>query len=91
MREVDLDQLSAFLSELEIVDEIKVDLFKARNQGAYGLIQDAVRTHFDKARKDEDPKRAFEPPFITALRALVDELAGPAEVREKRLTMDFTA
>ena len=91
VREVDLGQISAFLAELESTDEVKVDLFKARSQGAYQLIQDAVRTHFDKARKDEDGKRDFEPPFITALRALVDELAKPSDVREKRLTMDFTA
>jgi hypothetical protein len=91
VRDVDLTTLSAFLKALEAADDIHVDLFEARAQGAFGQIQNAVRTHVDRARQDQDSKRAVEPPFITALRALVDELAAPAEARDKRLSMEFTS
>jgi hypothetical protein len=86
---VDLAELDAFLDELEACAGLRVDLFGSRRGGARGHIANAVRLELEGAGAKKHSARAPEPPFIAALRALVDELAAPAPQREGRISATF--
>ncbi|MEG3180075.1 hypothetical protein [Sphingomonas sp. LT1P40] len=89
VKTVDLAPLSEFLQELEAVEDIALNLYPDRAQGAFGMIQNAVRTQIDKATQEGETAESREPPFIMALRTLVDQLALPTDVQAKQLSMDF--
>ncbi len=91
VRAADLAELQAFLDELEACSYININLYPQRQQAAYGRIQNAVVANFDLARSPDKQHFLFEPPYITALRALIDELASPTKTREEILAMRFTA
>lgn len=91
VRAVDLSELNAFLAALKEVAEIEINLFEDRPQGAFAAIQLQVLKSLNEIRVSTDVKQELEPPFIIALRALVDMMALPAKERERRLKMEFSS
>lgn len=88
-RSVDLGELKAFLAALKSKAKISIDLQDGRPQGAAKAIELAVLKSLEELRTSKDVNRELEPPFITALRALIDTMAAPAAERDRRLTMEF--
>ena len=91
VQEVDLSELKAFLAALKEVAEIEIDLFEYSPQGAFGAIQLQVLKSLNEVRASTDVKKELEPPFIIALRTLVDMMASPTKERERRLKMEFSS
>lgn len=91
VRSVDLGELQEFLAALKTVGAIKLDLGGDNPQGALKSIEGAVSTRIAEAKRDAagDEKPFFEPPFISALRALVAELAAPVSRREQRIKAEL--
>jgi hypothetical protein len=90
VRSVDLSELKAFVNALKEVDVIKMDLGGENQQGVLKSIEAAVDKCILDAKKvagSEAP--SFEPPFISALRALVTELAAPAAWRDQRIKAEL--
>ena len=85
----DLASLQDFLSALEEFTGIQVDLRQASGQGAFNEISTEVRQRVERQRAEDGRLALKEPPFITALRALVSILAGPADERSKRLAVEL--
>jgi hypothetical protein len=86
---VDLAEFDLFLTELEKSAGLKVDLFASQRSGARRAIESTIIAELERARRDKNANRAPEPPFVTALRALVGELAAPPDKREGRIGMVF--
>jgi len=85
---VDMSQLEAMLDKLADEAEIRVDLRKADSEGAHGMICNEVRAQVDRTR-DEDGRIVLEePPYITALRALIGEIAKPADDPTRRIAIE---
>jgi hypothetical protein len=85
-----LDGLNRFLAALSAEGALEVDLLPERHNGADAFIRDRVFKTLrqqvdDRARMIEAGREkqapAIEPPFIAALRALLDRLGRPAEER----------
>lgn len=89
IRAVDLDELNQFLAALRDKAKIAIDLQEGRPQGAAKAIELAVLKSLEEIRTSKDKDRELEPPFITALRALIDIMAAPSAERDRRLTMEF--
>lgn len=89
IRAVDLSELKLFLAALKDKAKISIDLQDGRPQGAAKAIELAVLKSLEDIRTSKDTNRELEPPFITALRALIDIMASPSAERDRRLTMEF--
>lgn len=94
VKEIGMAEFDAFVAALKTFGGIKLDLFKNSGQGARNKIIDAVHDkleseRLESERLDKDAGHAPEPPFISALRALVAIMAAPEEVRRERLKADF--
>ncbi len=81
----DLATLSAFLAAFDEFTGIEIDLRPSAGQGAFNEINTAVRQKVDRQKDDSGALVLVEPPFITALGALVAIMAGPEEERNTRL------
>lgn len=75
VKTVTVSSLEDMLQRLREETEIAVDLRKEDTEGAHRMICNEVRAHVDRARDDEGRLVFDEPPFITALRALVGEIS----------------
>jgi hypothetical protein len=71
---VDVTALEDMLRFLDKEVDIAVDLQQSNSEGAHRMICNEVRAHVDRARDENGKLRFDEPPFITALRALVGEI-----------------
>jgi len=95
--QADLTGLTRFLSALENDAGIRLNLMPDSPQGAQAHIDTALRSRIEATLSGNNASLRLEAPFITALRALVDEMAGPLETRDKarsrqhRLRMEFTS
>lgn len=92
VRSVDLAELDRFIATLRTVGQIAIDLRGDRPQGARDAIVEAVEKKIEDALKDaarSGTAAEIEPPFISALRALVAEIAAPRAVREARIGVEF--
>jgi hypothetical protein len=83
----DLSELTTFLDALERDAGLRVSLFAERGSGAHAYIADEVRTMLEKARIDQERKKPSsrqgqEPPFVIALRSMIDLLALSPDKRE---------
>jgi hypothetical protein len=90
VRSVDLTEFQAFVDALKAVDLIKLDLGGGKQQGVLKSIEAAVETSIVQAKQDaagETP--TYQPPFVTALKALIEELAAPADRREQRIKAEL--
>jgi hypothetical protein len=83
----DLGELLEFLKQLEAGAGISVDLKRKAGQGAFNEIATVVRQRIDRQRGEDGATVLVEPPFITALSALVAILASPADERSTRLSL----
>jgi hypothetical protein len=86
-----LGGLLEFLSELEAKTKLRVDLKAHAGQGAFNEISTDVRQKVERQRGEDDRINLREPPFISALSALVGLLACPSEERSSRLSAEFIA
>ena len=89
VRNVDISELKEFLVALNSKTKIVIDLKDGSSQGAEKAIALAVHKAIDEVRSSKDINHELEPPFIMALRALIDIMALPAADRDRRLTMEF--
>lgn len=89
VRSIDLAEIHAFLAALSDKAKIVIDLQEGRPQGAAKAIELAVHRSIDEIKASKDVNHELEPPFIIAIRALVDIMASPAVERDKKLTMKF--
>ncbi len=89
VRGSDLESLLQFLDDFADLTDIKVDLRKSAGQGAFFEINNVVRQKVDSQRDDSGALRLVEPPFITALGALVTIMADTREERETRMSVEF--
>jgi hypothetical protein len=89
VEKVEMAEFQAFIAALTSSADIKIDLKPNDQQGAQERIRDAVRQKLDSERKDREAGRALEPPFISALRALIELMAGPESVRKQQMSADF--
>ncbi len=91
---VDMAEFDAFLAALDAHSGVLVDLKRDGTDGAHRRIAAAVRSAMDAARKAAESgskassRQSQEPPFIIALRAMVDLLALSAEDREGVITTE---
>ncbi len=77
---VALDPIDAFLRMFAEELEIEIDLRPADSEGAHALIRNEVRARIDRTRNEQGRTVIEEPPFVTALRLLVGEIAiGPSD------------
>jgi hypothetical protein len=81
--------LTEFLADLEAKTRLRVDLKTHAGQGAFNEISTEVRQKVERQRGEDERVTLREPPFITALSALVGLLASPAEERKARLSAEF--
>jgi hypothetical protein len=84
----DLSTLIAFLEALERHAGVSIDLRQSSGQGAFNEINNAVRQKIDRLKDEQGQICIVEPPFITALGALVAILASPRSERDGRLTLE---
>lgn len=91
VEKVEMAEFQAFIAALASSADIKIDLKPNDQQGAQERIRDAVRQKLDSERKDREAGRALEPPFISALRALTELMAGPESVRKHQMNADFAS
>lgn len=87
----DLAGLTDFLAALEEVTGMRVDLRRNAGQGAFNEISTDVRQRVERQRGEDGRLVLKEPPFVTALRALVTILASPEKERVERLAVEFGA
>jgi hypothetical protein len=87
----DLDELEEFLSALEENAGIAVDLRHGAGQGAFNEIGTVIRQKVDRQKTEDGTIQLHEPPFITALSALVEILASPVQERDDRLGLEVNA
>lgn len=88
---VKLEPLDAFVGQFASALDIHVDLRAASSEGAHALIRNEVRAAVDRSRNDAGETAIEEPPFITALRLLVSEVAkGPSDP-SSRLSVEVSA
>jgi hypothetical protein len=87
-----LDGLKRFLAALAKETPIRIDLKPDQHDGAEAFIRNKVWSTLTKQVEERDRAAAddadadalrIEPPFITALRALLDRLGRPAEERAR--------
>lgn len=83
-----LEALTDFLTALEDMSGIGVNLRQSSGQGAFNEISTVVRQKVDRQKNDQGEIRLAEPPFITALGALVSIMASPEEERNTRLGVE---
>lgn len=83
-----LEALGDFLTALEELSGISVNLRHGSGQGAFNEISTVVRQKVDRQKNDQGEIRLAEPPFITALGALVSIMASPEEERTARLGVE---
>lgn len=90
-RVADLKEFTEFLDAFEECSGIAIDLMQdsgktevAHNQIASDVIRELKdkKSELDRARKSQQDRVGVEPPFIIALRSLVDRMAKPREDRE---------
>lgn len=86
----DLSTLSEFLLALDDFTGIGVDLRQGAGQGAFNEINTVVRQKVDRQKNDEGQVTLIEPPFITALSALVGIMASSDNERSARLGLEIT-
>ena len=88
---VTLDPFDDFIRHFADALDIRVDLRPGDSEGAHALIRNEVRAAVDRARNEAGETAIEEPPFITALRLLVGEVAkGPADPT-RRLSVEVRA
>lgn len=83
-----LEALRDFLTALEDLSGTSVNLRQGSGQGAFNEINTVVRQKVDRQKNDQGEIRLVEPPFITALGALVSIMASPKEERSVRLGVE---
>ena len=89
----ELTELKAFLKSLAILTGVDVDLFEASPNGAYAFVKEQmfrqVQAQLDACRRlrPDEPAPDLEPPFITALRALLDRLGRPLAERSNYISV----
>lgn len=92
IRSVDLAEMDRFIAALRQVGGIAIDLRGDKPQGARDAIIEAVEKRVEDALRDAKKKgiaAEMEPPFISALRGLVAELAKPRVEREARIKLEL--
>jgi hypothetical protein len=89
IRSIDLTEIHAFLAALNDKAKIVIDIQEGRPQGAATAIEQAVRRNIINLTESKDVRHELEPPFIVAIRALVDIMTLPAAERDKKLRMEF--
>lgn len=85
---VDIAALELMLRRLEQETEISIDLRRADSEGAHKMICNEVRAHVDRGRDDSGGLVIDEPPFITALRALVGEISKNEADPTRRINVE---
>ena len=83
---VDISAIEDMLDKLESETSIEVNIRKADTEGAHAMIRNEVRAHVDRAQ-EEGMMALDEPPFITALRALVGEIAKSETDATRRINI----
>lgn len=86
-----LEALNDFLAALEDLSGISVNLRQGSGQGAFNEISTVVRQKVDRQKDGDGEIRLAEPPFITALGALVSIMASPEDERTTRLGVEVKA
>jgi len=86
---VDIGTLEDMLEKLEQEAELAVDLRKGDSEGAYDMIRSEVGKHVDEACDDEGRTAMAEPPFITALRELIAEIAKSENDPSRRIEVSL--
>ena len=86
-----LEALGEFLTALEELSGISVNLRQGSGQGAFNEISTVIRQKVDRQKNDQGEIRLTEPPFITALGALVSIMASPEDERTTRLGVEVKA
>jgi hypothetical protein len=89
VKEVRLDDFTNMLAALEELGGIKVDPLPNNAQGALKAGSTKVISSINRLRASDDKDKEIEPPFVTALRELVDAMASGSAVRDKRVKADF--
>jgi hypothetical protein len=72
---VDIAMIEEMLALLNKEAEVDVNLRKDDSEGAHSMICNEVRAHVDGSRDEEGRTAMEEPPYVTALRALIAEIA----------------
>ncbi|HYJ31510.1 MAG TPA: hypothetical protein VEW25_14360 [Allosphingosinicella sp.] len=85
---VDVAQLEKMLQKLAEEAEIRVDLRKSDSEGAHGMICNEVRAQVDRSLDEDGQIVLYEPPYITALRALIGEIAKADTDPTRRITIE---
>lgn len=83
-----LESLVEFLAALEELSGISVNLRQGSGQGGFNEISTVVRQKVDQQKSEDGQIRLAEPPFITALGALISIMASPEEERTARLGIE---
>ena len=92
VQSVDMAQFEEFLEALEACTGVAIDIQPESSESAHRRIAAEVtdrmkkmRDEFDKAPRNQRDRVGIEPPFVIALRKLVDMMALPGDDRENLL------
>jgi hypothetical protein len=89
LRGLDLTMLQEFLTGLEELTGIAINLRPGVGQGAFNEISNVVRQEVDRQKDETGAIVLREPPFITALGALIGIMASPETERKKRIAVEI--
>lgn len=88
---VSLEHFEAFVRLFGEELDIHVNLRATNSEGAHAMVRNEVRAIVDRARNDAGETAIEEPPFITALRLLVGEVAKGPNNSTSRLSVEVAA
>jgi hypothetical protein len=89
--QVDVSGIETMLERLEEHTGIGVDMRRHSANGAYEMICNEVRSHVDASRGEEGALSLSEPPYITGLRQLINEIALPEGRPDRGVTIEVGA